>query len=242
MIGPWDVALVVAVTIQATVLAYVFDPRWKAFILMLPIPFTITTLSLAEPVGATHVLGLVLLLLFTHAVRLLHYNLRVPVFPAIVLAAGAYCAVGWPLASILPGTETVFWSSVAVTAVVAVGVMRVFPSYQENGHKSEAALWVKVPAIAAVALLLVAIKYGLRGFTTVFPMVGVVAVYEARKCLWTICRAIPAVILMLLTLMMVAHVTHDLAGLAGALAIGWGAFLCLLVPLAWVLLSREDAA
>ena len=98
-IGLWDVALALAVTVQATVLVYKYHRRWKAFILMLPIPFTIATMAVGRPVDATHVLGLVLLLLFMHAVRVLHYNLRLLILPSVLLAAGGYCVIGWVIAS-----------------------------------------------------------------------------------------------------------------------------------------------
>ncbi len=245
MIGFWDVVLVLAVTVQAVMLAYTFDPRWKAFILMLPIPFTFATLAVARPVDATHVLGLVLLLLFTHAVRVLHYDLRMPIILSIVLAAGGYCAVGWAVAGVLPTTEWTFWLSAAATVVVALAAMRLVPHREESGHKSLTPLWIKLPTIIAVVLLLVAIKHGLRGFMTLFPMVGVIGAYEARKCLWTVNRAIPAAMLTILPMMAASHVTQGLVGLGLSLVIGWGVFLCVLVPLSRLALfpnnrSEED--
>ena len=58
MIGLWDVMLIVAVTAQAAMLAYIFDPRWKAFVLLIPIPFTIAVLAMGRPIDAANVWGL----------------------------------------------------------------------------------------------------------------------------------------------------------------------------------------
>ena len=219
-IGLWDVALVLAVTVQATVLVYTFDPRWKAFILMLPIPFTIATMAVARPVDATHVLGLVLLLLFMHAVRVLHYNLRLPIVPSVLLAAGGYCAIGWVVASSIPAGGSTFWLSVVATTFVASIAMRLVPYREEEGHKSQLPLWIKLPAIFAVVSLLLAMKRGLGGFMTVFPMVGLIAAYEARQRLWTVSRAIPPLMLLLLALMVASHVSQTFVGLGPSLAIG----------------------
>ena len=83
--SPWDIVLVVVVTVQATALAYMRQPRMKAFLLSLPLPFTIIALAMNRPIDATNVMGLVLLLLLTHAVRILHQNFRVPIIPTICL-------------------------------------------------------------------------------------------------------------------------------------------------------------
>ena len=108
-LNPWDVVLVVAISVQATVLAYLQQPRWKAFMLSLPIPFTLMTLAAGRPIDATNVLGLFLLLLFTHGVRWLHYGVRMPIIPAIFLSALGYCVLGSLAVPLLPRTDAAFW-------------------------------------------------------------------------------------------------------------------------------------
>ena len=71
-LNPWDLLLVIVISVQATVLAYLQQPRWKAFMLSLPVPFTLMVLAAGRPIDVTNVLGLFLLLLFTHGVRWLH--------------------------------------------------------------------------------------------------------------------------------------------------------------------------
>jgi hypothetical protein len=89
-LGFVDILLLLVVAIQSTVIAYVHAPRWKAFILALPFPFTVASLSVGAPVNASHAIGLILLLLFTHLVKTLHYDIHVPIVPAIVVSALSY--------------------------------------------------------------------------------------------------------------------------------------------------------
>ena len=186
--GLWDYVLIVGVAAQAAVLAYMYDPRWKALTLAFPIPFTIACLAVGQSVGPTNVFGLVLLMGFIHGVRILHYNVRLPIVPAIALGAGAYCAVGWWLAGRLPTGDVLFWpAALAVTALGATAV-RLAPRRREHGHRTGLPLHLKLPMIVAVVVALVMMKSRLQGFMTVFPMVTVIAAYEARKCLWIICR------------------------------------------------------
>jgi hypothetical protein len=76
-----------------------------------------------------------------------------------------------------------------------------------------------------VVVLLVLARNSLHGFATVFPMVGVIAVYESRYSLWTIGRQIPVIMVTLASLMAVAYLTQNLWGLPLALVAGWSVFL-----------------
>ena len=76
--------------------------------LLIPLPFTVAALAVGRPSDATNVWGLVLLYCFTHAVRLLHYRLRVPIIPAIVAAALGYCVLGAAAARLLAHKEAAY--------------------------------------------------------------------------------------------------------------------------------------
>ncbi|MCC6445640.1 MAG: hypothetical protein IT210_19565 [Armatimonadetes bacterium] len=225
MIGFWDILLIVAVSAQATVIAYVYDPRWKALVLTLPVPFTLASLSLGRPIDATNVLGLVALLLFTHLVRYLYYALRLNIVLSIALSALGYSVLGWLVSRILPISEASFWLAGLVAAAAALLAWRLTPCPAEEGHRTPLPVWMKAPLIVAVVLTLILAKKGLHGFMTVFPMVGVVAAYEARKCLWTICRQMPVLMLSLFSLMAVSHLASPHIGLGPSLAAGWVVFL-----------------
>ena len=244
-VGPWDLVLIVAVSTLATVVAYLHRPRWKALMINLPIPFTVMTLALGRSVDATNALGLILLLLFTHGVRLLHYRLGLPIVPAIVISALGYIGVGGGLAQIVPPSPISFWIAAGATFGFALGLHVIMPHPREPGHRTPLPVWIKLPIVAAVVTFVVVIKGVLGGFATVFPMVGVVGAYEARHSLWTACRQMPVVAFTIIPLMAVCRVAQGKMGLGGGLAVGWIVFLAILIPVTihmWRQAERQHAA
>ena len=116
-INPWDIALVIVVTLQATALAYISSPRWKALMLMLPLPFTTIVLSLGRPLDASNLLAMVVLLVYTLSVRTLYQY--IPIVPAIALSALLYTVLGSFLANAIPPGNVVFWTSAIVIFILA---------------------------------------------------------------------------------------------------------------------------
>ena len=240
-IGIWDVLLVAVVSVQCTAVAYLHAPRWKALVLTLPIPFTMATCALGEPINVTHACGLVLFMVYANAVRWLHVGARVPIVAAIVLSAGGYGLVGAGLAHVLPRTDAAFWVAAAVLAGAGLVLSLAMAHRAEPGHRSPLPLWIKLPVICVVIATIVALKRTLHGFMTGFPMVGVVTAYEARHSLWTICRQVPVFMMAFAGLVVVAWLTQGALGLGGGLAAGWVAFLAVYIPLTrlrWVADAR----
>ena len=228
--GLWDALLITIVALQATVLAYVYHPKWKAFMLTLPLPFTVAVLAVNRPIDATNVLGLILLLCFTHGVRILYTGLRVPIVLAILIAAGGYCLIGTSLAAVVPQSEIVFWTSCAVTVGFAFILLRVLPYREEPGHRTPLPVWLKLPLIVGVVMFLLLLKKSLHGFTTMFPMVGLIGAYEARHSLWTTGRQMPAIMLLMVPLIATLRLTQGTLGIGPALVLGWMVFLLVLIP------------
>lgn len=226
----WDILLLFAVSIMSAILAYMADPRMKAFILSLPIPFSIATLALGLPVDTTNLMGLTVLLLYTHAVRWLHIGIKLPIVLSIAISAVGYCIIGSVLAKVVPRNEYTFWIVFAFTVVFGVFLYIKIPYRDEPGYKSALPVWIKLPAIMGVVSVLVIIKNMLQGFMTVFPMVGVIAAYESRYSLWTIGRQIPILMLTLAPMMAVIHIMQKFTSTSWALMGGWIVFLLLLYP------------
>lgn len=227
----WDITLILTVTLQGVALAYLYNPKWKAFMLNLPIPFTIAVLAVGRPIDATNVIGLVDLLLFTNGVRWLYRNAGWPIVVAIVVATLGYCLVGIIAAKIIPSGDYAFWAASAAVMVLG-GILYRHCSYpEEKGRRVALAVWIKLPVIFCVVCALVLIKRSLLGFTTVFPMVGVIAAYEGRHCLGAISRQMPVIMLTLTPLMVVCRLFQESLGLIGSLLLGWGVFLMILIPI-----------
>jgi hypothetical protein len=236
--SPWDLALLAVVTAMGTLLAYLPDPRWKAFLLSLPFPFTLANLSLGEPIGSSHALGLWSLLLFVHLVRWLHYGLRLPILAAIALPAGLNLALGAALNHLVPRTGWIFWAALGPAVAAGAVLLRVLPRRREPAHRSPMPVAVKLAAIAGLVALLVLLKRALGGFMTMFPMVATIAAYEARHSLHTIGRQVPVVMVTMGPMMAAMWLLQRAAGVSAPLSLlaGWGVFLALLVPIIVVLL------
>jgi len=238
----WDIILILAVSIQATVIAYVYQPKWKAFILNLPIPFTFATLAVGSDINITNVMGLLFLLIFTHLVRMLYYNLKLNIILSIIISAAFYCLIGSLLAPILPKTTYTFWTTVFVITVLSAILFYITPYRAEQGHRSPLPIWIKLPLVVMVITILIIIKTNLQGFTTVFPMVGVITAYEARHSLWTICRQIPIIVLTILPMMVACRLTQSAIGLKTALAFSWLAFAAVFVLLTYSMWRNDKVA
>ena len=228
---PWDMGLLGAVVLQSTVVAYLHDPKWKAMGLVVPIPFTLATLAVGEPVGPMHATGLLLLLGYTYGVALLYNRVRLPAVLSIVLCAAAYCVVAMWLAAFMPRTEAAFWLALGFAGAVAATLHYVLDFRLEPGHRTPLPLWVKLPSVSCVVIGLVVIKHALRGFMVSFPMVGVIASYEARRSLGTVCRFMNVTVMAFVPMMAALRLTQERLGLPGALAAGWAVYLMMLVPL-----------
>jgi hypothetical protein len=86
-------------------------------------------------------------------------------------------------------------------------------------------MWIKFPIIALVVVGIVQIKRQLGGFTTMFPMVGVVAAYEARHSLWTNVRGISWVLVLMPPMMASIRLWQPHVGMPMALALSWPVLL-----------------
>jgi len=226
----WDVVLLVAVATMGATIAYIHNPRWKAFVLMLPIPFTLATLAVNRPIDATNVAAMVVMLLYTHAVRVMHCAWNAPIVPSIALSAAGYCVVGAMLARVIPPTDAAFWVACLLVAVIAGALYFGTNGRNEPGHRSTMPLWLKLPIIAVVVLGLIVVKKSLGGFVTMFPMVGVVAAYESRHSLWTTCRQIPVLMLTMIPFMIVCRSTQHRLGIGVALGLGWLVYAAIVWP------------
>jgi hypothetical protein len=241
--GSWDIALLVVVSLQATILSYVHHPKWKAFIWTIPLPFTLASLAVGRPIDATNVVAISVMVLFTHGVRILYQRFRLPIVVSIVAGTIFYCAVGVALAGVLPTTDLAFWVACGVTIGLGILLYCVTPHRDEPGHRSPMPVWQKLPVTALVVLVLIIIKKSLLGFMTFFPMVGVIAAYEARKSLWAISRQAPVVMVTTVPLMIACRLAQPRFGLYGGLGIGWIVFGVILVPLTrhmWATAGYEE--
>jgi len=223
----WDWMLLLAVALQSSAIAYLYHPKWKALIISLPIPFTMAALSVGQPINAVNVAGLALWFMFMHGVRLLHQNWRWPIVPAIAVMTLAYILIAMALVRVIPVSGAAFWISLGLLLPLVFLVQSRLPHQDEPGYRTPLPLWIKLPAIIVVILLVLILKKQLQGFMTVFPMVSVIAVYEARHSLRTMCRQVPIAIISLMVMFIIIRLAEPLIGLRCSMAPCWIA--CLLM-------------
>lgn len=225
---PWtvaDLALIVAVTAMGVAVAYLRSPEHKATVLMLPIPFTLAMLAVGRPIDATNVVAIPSLFGYTWLVWALRERCGLPILAAIAIAAASYCVAGAAASRWMPTGSTVFWTAIAATMVAGVLLVRTLPHRSEPHHRTPLPVWIKTPAIAAVICGLLAIKQQLGGFTTMFPMVGVVASYESRHSLWTIVRRIAWLLVLMPPMMAAIRLWQDRVGVPWAVVLAWPVML-----------------
>jgi len=220
-------------------MAYLPHPRWKALTLALPFPFTTIALGQGQPINVTHVLALLVLIAYYHAIRLLHH--RLSIVPSIGLGLGLYVLSSHMLLSIVPIQPASFPICIGIIGLLAIALLVWQPPRSEPHHRTPLPVYLKLPTVIAVVGLLIYLKSSLQGFATLFPLVGVVGLYEARKSLWSVCRQAPIFTLGMCALLTAAYTTQTLLGLTAALSIGWGMYLIIMLPLTLRMWRREDA-
>jgi hypothetical protein len=229
-LGAWDLVLLLAVILQSTVVAYLHDPRHKAIILCIPLPFTIAVLALGRPIDATYLLGMPLLILFFCLIRVLYAELKVNIIAAILIAAVTYCLIAVAAAPRVPSANVFFWIACVVTYAFAMLMERAIPERTEPGHRSTLPVYAKVPIITGVVLSLILLKHHMQGFMAMFPMVSVLAAYETRHSLLTSARKLCAFVQAMIPMLIVCRLCQPSLGVGLALAIGWVVFMTLMAP------------
>jgi len=133
---------------------------------------------------------------------------------------------------VLPQSERAFWIASAVVFVVAGTLCYALAHRHEPGHRSPLPAHIKVPIIFAVVAFVVVAKKWLGSYVTTFPMVGVVAAYEARHSLWTVGRQMPFLICVIIPMLITCRVLQLFCGwsLGWSLVAGWVVFLAILIP------------
>ncbi|MBI5833388.1 MAG: hypothetical protein HZB16_13905 [Armatimonadetes bacterium] len=229
--GAPEWTMVAAISAQATSVAYLHQPRVKAAICSLPIPFTTASLSLGRPVTVHNLLALTLLYLFAVTVRWLHTRWRVPIVLAIVLSAGEYVALGAFLNQAVPDSGPLFWMTAIATITVGFWLLARMPHRAETGYRSPLPVYLKVPILSGVIALMVLLKGLLGGFMTLFPIISSVGSYEARHSLWTLVRQFPVTMITITPMLIACRLCQSHLPLGWTLAVGWLAFAAAFVPL-----------
>jgi hypothetical protein len=239
-LSQWDLGLVAVVTLQVTVIAFLHEAKWKAFVYGLPFPFSLAMLALGTQVNVTHAAGLFFAIIFLHGVRIMHYRFRFSIVSSIAAGAGLCLVTGLIGSRMLPDSEAAFWIVLLASAAVSIALLTLVRYPYEPGYRSPLPLYIKLPIVAVVSLGLVVMKGQLLGFMTMFPMVGISAAYEMRHSLWTNCRQGPINSLIMVPMLIICRYAAEAVGTIPALLLGWAAIIAVLIPLTMLVWNRAS--
>ena len=133
--------------------------------------------------------------------------------------------IGIGMTKLPPTGDLAFWSAAIVTWVASVALIRWLPYREEPHHRTPLPVWIKFPVIALAIFGLVQIKKQLGGFTTGFPMVGIVVAYEARHSLWTNVRRMPWILVIMVPMEITIRLLQPQFGMPVALVLSWPVYL-----------------
>ena len=229
MMSFYDYILILVIVLLGTGTAYLKHPRWKAFMMIVPLPFTFASLALGKPLAVSSVIGLYLLLGFYYAVYFFYRKLKLNIVVSILISAGLYCLAGALVLPVLPSGDTFFWGSVIAVFVSGFLLHRFGKEPGEEGSRSSLPPYIKIPFLVLVVLFLIYIKSLIQGFMCVFPMVGVIGAYEARNCLRSIHRQMPFCMMAFCPVFTTIYLLQSHMCLEAALACAWVVYLLLLL-------------
>ena len=235
----WDIVLLIVVPLQTLLLAYCYHPRSKALLISLPVPSTIAILAIGDGVNIDNIVGLLVSFGYAHAARLLHQKAKLNIIVSITVSAVGYCLISVCLAGLLPKTYGVFFLGITVLLVVGIMAWLLTPYRREPGHRSPLAWYIKVPILFMVVFCLLIMKKWMGGFMAMFPMLGVIASYEARTCLYSICRQWIVILICYVPMLSTCWLLQNLLGLGGSLAVSWLVLLGCLIPIMRIIWKRN---
>jgi hypothetical protein len=230
----WDIALIGVVTIQALLTAYLYDPRWKALMIAIPLPFSFAMLSIGEQPNAVHAISSLLLFVFFQMVRTL-YDRKLNIVLAITISAVFFSVMGSLTSHLMPSGQIWFYTSSIIVMGIGYFIHRSLSDREEPGDRTPLPLVMKVPLTFALVTGLVLLKDFLGGSMAFFPMVGVFASYEGRKSLWTMGRQTNVMILAMIPMLVMINFLTAWMGLFWALLLS-------MIPYFYILTSMNRQA
>ncbi len=224
----YDILLILVVTLMGTGVAYMKNPFWKSFILLLPFPSSLAILTLGKPIDASSVLGILLLLAYFRIVEFLYNRYRVNIFLSIGIAVAVFCVLGSVMNPWVKPDSAFFWFVWGLVVAVCIAIFTLTKLPEESGVRTTFPLYLKIPILLAVCFFVVKVKTLLGGFIVMFPMVGIVGAYESRSCLKTVFRQVALLGITFCPLAAVCFLLQKRFGVLAALGLGWCAYLAML--------------
>lgn len=238
----YDWLLVFMVTALGTLSAYLKDPQLKAVTATIPIPYGFAYIAVGLPIGAANAISGFMCMLFANIVRLLHYKVKIPIVPSIILGLVFFVFTGTFLMPRVPDGEAFFLGACAFDFTVGLILFQKQKYRSGVRYKTPLPIYIKAPAIAGVVTGLMFIKRLMGGFCTSFPMMNSIVSYESRFSLDDQCRQLPLFLIAGPFMFIEMRYLETILGLNHwiVLLCGYILFTFIYVPLNRVLKHRND--
>ena len=200
--------------------------RLRALVYSLPIPVTIVLIATGGEVNTTHLIGLVLGILFLWSVAFLHGR-GISILVADLLGAGAYLLAGYVAVSYIkvPFYVAVVCVSIAWSIFVYLYKNRVTKDKDQAIAKIHPL--IKLPIVSVFAYILLSFKALFSGIIVTFPFSGVFAVIENRHMLERLASTFTRNSIAIIGLFITTYVLEDM-NVFMKLAIAWVVYLLIL--------------
>jgi hypothetical protein len=225
-----------------SLIASFHNPRLKALVYSLPVPFCCAYLATHKPVDATHMAGLGLIMGYNWSVYMIARRWRWPLGLAIALGVSGYVSAAVLLSHVVPlAAVPLPWAALAVLAFWATMVWRYRP-IDEPGHRGAMPWWLKAPVVFIVGLVMYNLTGLMGGAVFTFPYAGVFTSYESRHSLRTLAGQFTINTLGIWSLVVTIWWTQSALPFPWPVLPGLGAMLLALALVHGLRLGRPDAA
>jgi hypothetical protein len=230
-------ALVLAGFVSA--IAYLHNPRLKALVYSMPVPFTCAYLATGMPINATHLLGVALIIAYNWVVYFAHTRWRLPLGVAISVSVAVY--VGGAALFCSLSHVSLLWV-VGPIALAWLLVVVAYRPHEEPWHRDAMPWWLKLPLVFTLGMAMYSSTALLAGAVSTFPYAGVFTSYEMRRSLRTLAGQFTINAFGYLMAMILISRLERYPGDLRALLAGWGIFLAWVGMIYWTGWGRPDPA
>lgn len=222
-----DIILSLAVALTVSIITAIPNPKIRGIIYVLPIPISIILIGTNGRVNATHIFGLVLVLLFMIVVWFLYVRLHLSIIIAIVLGVIFYVVAGITNQVIVHlnfwiayGLAVLGWGLNAIYQPIKPSKLSYFPVKVRLGIKGHS---FRATIISVLTYCLIRIKDLILGAAVTFPFNGIFTVYIMRDQLQVLIAELLRNFIALFNFFAVVYVLQTHVILWQAVFVGWTA-------------------
>jgi hypothetical protein len=219
-----NIILALGVTITVLAISAVKSPKLKAAIYSLPIPISIILLGTGGDINITHIVGLVLVLIFFIGTFILHKLIKVPIILAIILSTLIYILLG--LLNRFIVDVPFLYGYIIFLVIWGLYILKPLKIKRDKYDPITSSMrpvdyLIRGGIIFAIANLVIGIKGLIFGAAVTFPFNGIFTAYVVRDHLPVFITELFRNFFGISTFFLMVWLLEDKIGLLAAIGIGW---------------------